>query len=206
MDIDLFIGRLAAGMEEWKIDRRRLVVWTIALSPDGKKVVSGSEDGGVRLWEMDTCKVIVKWMGHTNLKGVLFVCWSGDGQQWDVESGETNLAPIKTGHESVWAIAWTQDGPCQYFMRKLELDIKCIRKKVPSGQDDIIVSIADHSLLTHDCRRNLRSLLSMRGMRTREEEEREGKEAEGRQEEKERMTKFDDWAARQHLEQENVRE
>ncbi|KAG2095308.1 uncharacterized protein F5147DRAFT_819342 [Suillus discolor] len=185
MDIDLFIGRLAAGMEEWKIDRRRLVVWTIALSPDGKKVVSGSEDGGVRLWEMDTCKVIVKWMGHTNLKGVLFVCWSGDGQQWDVESGETNLAPIKTGHESVWAIAWTQDGPCQYFMRKLELDIKCIRKKVPSGQDDIIEEPSFPLINERDA-----------------DEEREGKEAEGRQEEKERMTKFDDWAARQHLEQE----
>jgi WD40 repeat protein len=49
-------------------------VWTIALSPNGKKVVSGSLGGLVRLWDMDTCKVIAKWMGHT--RTVRSVCWS----------------------------------------------------------------------------------------------------------------------------------
>ncbi|KAG1869677.1 quinon protein alcohol dehydrogenase-like superfamily [Suillus tomentosus] len=93
----------------------------MALSPDGKKVVSGSEDGGVRLWNMDTGKVLMKLMGHT--KGVLSVCWSGDGQrvlsgsddgtarQWDVKSGEATLAPIKTGHKSVWAVVYSPDMP-----------------------------------------------------------------------------------------------
>ncbi|KAG1881903.1 quinon protein alcohol dehydrogenase-like superfamily, partial [Suillus tomentosus] len=83
-------------------------VWTIALSPDRKKVVSGSDDGGVRLWDIDTGKVIGRWMGHTD--AVLSVYWSRDGQrvlsgsldgtarQWDVENGETILAPIKAGH------------------------------------------------------------------------------------------------------------
>lgn len=54
-------------------------VWTIALSPDEKKVVSGSEDGGVRLWDIDTGKLIAKWTGHTNT--VVSVCWSRDGHR-----------------------------------------------------------------------------------------------------------------------------
>jgi WD40 repeat protein len=101
-------------------------VWSIALSPNGKKVVSGSEDGVVRLWDIDTCKVIAKWTGHT--KGVGSVCWSRDGRrvlsgsndgtarQWDVESGEAILEPIEiilasieTGHEIVWAVVYSPD-------------------------------------------------------------------------------------------------
>src|ERR1700709_882806 len=39
-------------------------VYTIALSPDGKKVVSGSGDGVVRLWDVDMEKVIAMWTGH----------------------------------------------------------------------------------------------------------------------------------------------
>ncbi|KAG2741189.1 WD40 repeat-like protein [Suillus brevipes Sb2] len=94
-------------------------VWSIALSPDGKKVVSGSNDGAVRLWDIDTCKVVKKWTGHT--ERVTFVCWSRDGRRvlsgsWDVtarqlgvERGETMpepveniLASIKTGHNKCW--------------------------------------------------------------------------------------------------------
>ncbi|KAG2742234.1 hypothetical protein P692DRAFT_20750053, partial [Suillus brevipes Sb2] len=40
-------------------------VWSIASSPDGKKVVSGDNDGAVRLWDIDACKVVKKWTGHT---------------------------------------------------------------------------------------------------------------------------------------------
>jgi WD40 repeat protein len=100
-------------------------VWSIVLSPDGKKVVSGSDDGAVRLWDIDTCKVVKKWTGHT--KGVLSVCWSRDGRrvlsgsrdgtarQWEVESGETMPEPIeiiltsiKTGHR-LYAVVYSPD-------------------------------------------------------------------------------------------------
>jgi WD40 repeat protein len=78
--------------KDWRDGESR--VSNIALSPDRKKVVSGSDDGAVRLWDIDTCKVIVKWTGHT--KTVWSVCWSEDGwrilsesldaRQWDVEN------------------------------------------------------------------------------------------------------------------------
>jgi WD40 repeat protein len=98
-------------------------VYSIALSPDGKKVVSGSEDGAVRLWDIDTCKLIKKWTGHTMI--VISVCWSRDGRrvlsgshdgtarQWDVETTpeptEIILASIKTGHIEVWAVVYSPD-------------------------------------------------------------------------------------------------
>jgi WD40 repeat protein len=101
-------------------------VWCIALSPDGKKVVIGSSDGAVRLWDVDTCKVVKKWTGHT--REVVSVCWGQDGRrvlsgsvdgtarQWDVESGETIpepieiiLASIETGHERVYAVVYSPD-------------------------------------------------------------------------------------------------
>jgi WD40 repeat protein len=94
-------------------------VYSIALSPDWKKVVSGSEDGAVRLWDIDTCKVVKKWTGHTGT--VWSVCWSRDGRrvlsgshdgtarQWEVESGETIPEPIETGHYYVWAVVYSPD-------------------------------------------------------------------------------------------------
>jgi hypothetical protein len=93
---------------------------TIALSPDGTKLVSaGSEDGGVRLWDINTGKLIAKWTGHT--ESVHSVCWSRDGhrvvsgsrdgtaREWDVKNGHTILGPIETGHKYVFAVVYSPD-------------------------------------------------------------------------------------------------
>jgi WD40 repeat protein len=91
------------------------------LSPDGKKVVSGSGDGAVRLWNIDTGNVIAKWMGHTGT--VHSVCWNkdagrvvsrsdtdGTARVWDVESGKTVLE-IKTSPSWYWigAVIYSPD-------------------------------------------------------------------------------------------------
>jgi WD40 repeat protein len=80
-------------------------VKTIVLSPDSKKIASaGSRDGAVKLWNVDTGKIIKTLTGHT--AGVGSVSWSPDGGRmvsgsedgtfrvWDVESGKTILGPI----------------------------------------------------------------------------------------------------------------
>jgi len=93
-------------------------VWAIALSLDGKKVVCGCRDGSVKLWDIDTGKVIAKWTGHTSY--VNSVCWNRDGGRvmsgsddgtarvLDVESGKTVLA-IETGLSEVEAAIYSPD-------------------------------------------------------------------------------------------------
>jgi WD40 repeat protein len=84
----------------------------MALSPNGKTIASGSGDMDckVRLWDVETRKVIAKWTGYTNI--VYALCWSADGERvasgsswdgtarvlvWDVKRGE-NILTIKTGN------------------------------------------------------------------------------------------------------------
>jgi WD40 repeat protein len=90
----------------------------MVLSSNDKTVASGHDDGKVRLWDIETRKVIAKWIGHADLVGAL--CWSADGSQvasgswdedarvWDVKSGETVLT-IKTGHHWVNAVIYSPD-------------------------------------------------------------------------------------------------
>jgi len=107
LDGSLRVWNLKSGKQiedDWRDGESQLL--DIALSPDGKKVVSGSEDGVVTLWGIDAEKAVTKWTKRTNL--ATSVCWSQDGGRvlsgsedgtarvWDVESGETILA-IKTG-------------------------------------------------------------------------------------------------------------
>ncbi|KAG2750161.1 WD40 repeat-like protein [Suillus brevipes Sb2] len=102
---DLETGTQVGGKwedEDWGVKTMHMVS-----SPDGKKVASGSDSGGVKLWSVDTGKVIKTWTGHT--KRVNSLRWSPDGERvvsgskdktfrvWDVESGKTIIGPINTG-------------------------------------------------------------------------------------------------------------
>jgi len=93
-------------------------VTAMALSPDGKKVVTGSGDGAVRLWDIDTAKVTAKWTGHAG--NVKSLSWNPDGGRvvsgsfdgtarvWDVESGEIIVGPIQAGYD-VDAVFYSPD-------------------------------------------------------------------------------------------------
>jgi WD40 repeat protein len=103
--------------EKW--EEKDFRVMTMALSPDSKKVASGSFDGAVKLWNVDTGKIIKTWTGH--IEKVYFVSWSPDGGRvvsgsedgtfrvWDVEHGKTILGPINTGENIVRAVCYSPD-------------------------------------------------------------------------------------------------
>ncbi|KAG2737892.1 WD40 repeat-like protein [Suillus brevipes Sb2] len=109
--------------EEW--EAKDFGVYTIALSPDSKKVASGSLDGAVKLWNVDTGKIVKTWTGHP--KEMRSVSWSPDGGRvvsgsnhgtfrvWDVQSGKTILGPINAGEDEglrlgVRAACYSPDG------------------------------------------------------------------------------------------------
>ncbi|KIK41597.1 hypothetical protein CY34DRAFT_805894 [Suillus luteus UH-Slu-Lm8-n1] len=92
-------------------------VMTIALSPDGKTVASGSQDGTTRLWDIETGKVITTRAKH--LESVGSMCWSPDGEelvsgfrdgmadQWLVRRSDDQR--WSTGHSSVYAVSYSPD-------------------------------------------------------------------------------------------------
>ena len=92
-------------------------VWSVAWSPDGKQLATGSWDNSIKLWEANTGKLQHTVQGHKNR--VHKIAWSPDGQHlascgwdgaikiWDGTWPEHTL----NGHSAIaFCIAWSPDG------------------------------------------------------------------------------------------------
>ena len=90
-----------------------------AFSPDGTKVLTGSQDGAIRLWDTSSGSELLSFSGETDeVWSVAFspdgtkaltASWDSTAKLWDASSG----AHIRTfsGHEGiVWSVALSPDG------------------------------------------------------------------------------------------------
>ena len=96
-------------------------VCLVAFSPDGARLVSGSADRTIKLWDVETGDCLQTLMGHRSW--VMSVAFSPDGTRlmsgsadrtiklWDVETGD--CLQTLTGHRhGVWSVAFSPNGQC----------------------------------------------------------------------------------------------
>ncbi len=122
-------------------------VTSVAWSPDGKRVASGSSDTTVQVWNASDGSHLFTYHGHS--EGVDAVAWSPDGKRiasgsGDLESTDDNTVQIcnasdgsrlltYTGHSDVVdAVAWSPDG-----------------RRIASGSYDQTVQVWDASDGSH---------------------------------------------------------
>jgi WD40 repeat protein/serine/threonine protein kinase len=91
-------------------------VSAVAISPDGKRLASGSADGTARLWDTATGELIAVLDGHGGVRQVAFSPdgkWLASGAEdvrlWDAASGAAR-GTLDTAKEQVAALAWSADG------------------------------------------------------------------------------------------------
>ncbi|KAJ5547510.1 hypothetical protein N7513_004744 [Penicillium frequentans] len=113
-------------------------VSSIAWSPDGSRLASGSDDNTVRIWDPATGQSVSTLEGHS--RWVSSIAWSPDGSRlasgsfdntvriWDPATGQS-MFTLEGHSRSVKSIAWSPDG-----------------SRLASGSDDNTVRIWDPAI------------------------------------------------------------
>ena len=95
------------------------IVLSVAISPDGETIVSGSEDNSLKIWNLETGELVRTIEGHSDW--VWSVAISPDGETivsgsydkslkiWNLKTGE--LVRTLEGHSDwIWSVAISPDG------------------------------------------------------------------------------------------------
>ena len=94
-------------------------VLSVSFSPDGERIVSGSLDNTLKVWDAETGQETLTLKGHSG--PVWSVSFSPDGERivsgsddntlkvWDAETGQETLT-LKGHTASVWSVSFSPDG------------------------------------------------------------------------------------------------
>ncbi|MBI3464652.1 MAG: serine/threonine protein kinase [Planctomycetes bacterium] len=115
---DLTVRNLKHGAEALLTGHEREVL-SVALSPDGSRLASGSADGTVRVWRPTTGAAIATLTGHqTSVTGVAFspagdrvasTSWDGSVKVWDPDLQQETLS-LKGQSGRAYGVAFSPDG------------------------------------------------------------------------------------------------
>jgi WD40 repeat protein len=110
---------LESGRELRRFEGHADLIWSVALSPDGRRALSGSEDNSIRLWEVDSGRELFRLQGHTGW--AWSVAFSPDGRRalsggddktlrlWNLEKGR-QICSLEGHADWVSCVAFTPDG------------------------------------------------------------------------------------------------
>ena len=119
-DGDIKIWESSNGQEALSLSGHDEIVWCIAWSPSGDRILTASADKTIKIWDAITGELLLTLSGHE--EAVLNASWSPDGSRivsndwssnkvvvWDTATGEKLLT--FSGHHdwATWAL-WSPDG------------------------------------------------------------------------------------------------
>jgi WD40 repeat protein/thiol-disulfide isomerase/thioredoxin len=94
-------------------------VWSVAFSPDGLLLATGSHDGAVRVWDVNRQELVLQFFGHDldvysvafSPDGQLLASggWDGSVRLWNVPTRE-KVADLRGHWEPVYSVAFSPDG------------------------------------------------------------------------------------------------